>query len=416
MSLIKNRNYLLLRTGWSVSDLGSQMQSFAFSLYVLSITGSAAKFSVTLCMQILPMIVFAPLSGYVADRLNRKIQIILYDLLSSVTVISFLALYALNGTLRIYQIYLCVVILSIFQTFFRSVATCLAQVVVDPADYTKQKSLDTTLSSLIAIFAPALAGVLFGFSSLRIILLVNVVSFLLSALMETLMKVPVAQVDISKPARQGFLLSLLDGFHYIRKSSFILSFLFILSLLNFILPGVEIGMTVISKNGMHLNPATIGIENSALSVGLLAGALLSGLLGKKMESIGLKRIVRFSILITAVTFLTICLWLLLAYQFLPLILNVVVFVSMNLVIMMTQSILSVNLSAQFQRLVPNEMMGRVNATVNSIIVVCAPLGQIAAGLLMEGIPYFIVYLVEGLLCFLLFGLSYRNNKKTVDMI
>ena len=416
MSLLKNQNYLLLRTGWSISDLGSQLQNFAFSLYVLSITGSAVKFSVTLCMQILPMIIFAPLSGYVADRLNRKIQIILYDLLSSATAISFFMLYELNGTLKVYQIYLCVVILSILQTFFRSVATCLAQTIVDPADYTSQKSLDTTLSSFTLILAPALAGVLFGFSSLRIILLINVASFLISAAMEALLRVPTVQTDIPKQARRNFLPSLLEGFHYIRKSPFILSFLFILSLLNFILPGVEIGVTVISKNGMHLGSATIGIENSVLSIGLLAGAIFSGLLGKRMESFGLKRIVRFSILITAVAFLTICLWLLLAYQFLPLILNVVVFVSMNLVIMMTQSILSVNLSAQFQRLVPNEMMGRVNATVNSIIVACAPLGQITAGLLMEGIPYYIVYLVEGLLCFLLYGVSYKNNKKTEDMI
>ena len=111
MALLKNRNYLLLRTGWSVSSLGTQLQSFAFSLYVLAVTGSATQFSVTLCMEVLPMILFAPLCGYLSDRFDRKKQVIGYDLLCAATVFAFYFIDRANGKLEIYQIYACVFLL-----------------------------------------------------------------------------------------------------------------------------------------------------------------------------------------------------------------------------------------------------------------------------------------------------------------
>lgn len=108
MSLLRNRNYLLLRTAWSISSFGTKVQSFAFSLYVLAITGSAVQFSITLCMQMLPIVLFAPFSGFAADRLNRKVQIVLYDILSALTVTVLLFLYLLNGKLSVLLIYACV--------------------------------------------------------------------------------------------------------------------------------------------------------------------------------------------------------------------------------------------------------------------------------------------------------------------
>jgi MFS family permease len=158
VGLLKNRNYLLLRTGWSVSLLGTQLQNFAFSLYVLQKTGSSVAFSATLSMQILPMILFAPVSGYFSDHFNRKRQIILYDFFSAAVVAAFLLLFSAAGTLPVWQINLCVFLLAGLETFQNSAAGCLMQSAVDPQDYTKQKSVDTTVTSLISIFAPRWPG------------------------------------------------------------------------------------------------------------------------------------------------------------------------------------------------------------------------------------------------------------------
>ena len=53
-ALLKNKNFTLLLAGNAVSLLGSNMQQFALSLYVLAVTGSATIFSTMLSISILP--------------------------------------------------------------------------------------------------------------------------------------------------------------------------------------------------------------------------------------------------------------------------------------------------------------------------------------------------------------------------
>lgn len=415
MALLKNRNYLLLRTGWSVSSLGTQMQSFAFSLAVLAATGSAAQFSVTLCMQVLPMILFAPLCGYVSDRFDRKKQVILYDLLSAAAVYAFYFLDRANGKLEVCQIYACVFLLSAVGNFLNASAMGLIQASVDSADYTKQKSADMTLSNLVSVFAPALAGILYGLGGIRTVMLLNGFSFLFSAAMESRLRLAKRAGAEAGGSPLSFAASVREGLGYIRASAFIRSFLAVLSVLNFILPAAEIGVTVVAQQGMGLDAAAVGAVNSVLSAGMLAGAVFCGIRSRRMEKVSLGFLTLADILAVASALFLIGAWLLLFRAELPLPVNVAVFVALNLIIVAADSILSVNFSARFQQAVPNEIMGRVGASVNAVLTVCVPLGQVAAGLLLGAFPYWAAYFAEGAVSLLLFALCFKRGGKPVIM-
>lgn len=412
MSLLHNRNYILLRSAWSVSSFGTNMQSFALSLYVLAVTGSAVQFSLTLCMQILPSILFAPFSGFTADRFNRKMQIILYDGLSAAVVLAMFSVYQMRGRLSVAFIYSGVFLLSGINTFFNATAGCLIQASVDPADYVRQKSVDTTISSLIAIFVPAAAGMLYGFFGLTIVLLINAASFLFSAVMESLLRLPVRNMGSSPTSADSFFEFIRDGLRYIRKSPFILSFIVILSALNFILPGVDVGLMTVSQKLMRLSSSTIGFENAAISAGTLASAAFCIFFDKKLKKASLHPIITGDLLVTCITFLAIGIWLKAFYISLPSATNALVFILLNLVIVVTNGFLSINLSAQFQSNVPNERMGRTGSFVNAALLVSTPAGEIFSGVLLERLPYCAAYFAEGALCALLF-LGYLIGRRNV---
>ena len=416
MHLLKNRNYLLLRSGWTISSFGSQLQSFAFSLYVLAVTRSTLQYSLTLCMEFLPVLILAPFSGYLADRFNRKMQIILFDLLSAFAVVLLFLIYIAKGQLQIFEIYLCVLILSSCQTFFSPSASCLIQSAVAPEDYTKQKSVDSTISSMIMLFAPAAAGVLYGFFGIGVVLIINAASFLFSMVMEIFLRLPGYTAENHDAAPVSFFQSLGEGVTHIRKSRFILSFLFVLSLLNFILPGVEIGLMSVSQRLLHLDSFMIGIACSALSAGMLFGAIACGLLAKRIERIPINRIIVCSIAVDCVVFLLIGGWLKFFYPLLPVLLNVLLFIGLNFILTFGNAILSVNLNVQFQRQVPNALMGRISALVSAVLTACVPLGQITAGLLMSNLPYCYAYLIEGFFCILLLGYSFNNSRKSAIIV
>ena len=404
MNLLHNRNYLLLRFAWSISSFGTQVQSFAFSLYVLSVTGSAMQFSVTLCMQVLPYILFAPFSGFIADRFNRKIQVILYDGLSAVIVLGLLLLHRVTGGLPVPIIYASVFALSSVEAFFSATAACLLQAAVDPADYIKQKSVDTTVSSLVTICVPAVAGVLYNFFGLTAVLIINILSFLVSAGMEGMIHLPSYRPDSPSASAASFFSSIRYGFQYIRRSVFIRSFLLVLSALNFILAGTDIGLMTVSQNLMRLSPAMIGVENSVISVGTLASAVLCAFLNKKISGIRIRSVISIVVLTNCAAFLLIGLWLKTVYHFYPLFINVLIFMILNLIIVVSNGFLSITLSAQFQNHVPNDMMGRIVSFVNAALLTSTPLGEVVSGLMLSKFESSFAYFVNGALCAALLAL------------
>ncbi len=65
--LLKDKNFSLLMFGKITSLIGSSMQGFALSLFVLSTTGSATKFASILSVALIPGLIISPISGVIVD-------------------------------------------------------------------------------------------------------------------------------------------------------------------------------------------------------------------------------------------------------------------------------------------------------------------------------------------------------------
>jgi len=70
--------------GQLISMFGNAIQRFAFSLYILELTGSAALFSLIISLAILPSIFLAPIGGAIADRMNKGRIMVALDFCCSI--------------------------------------------------------------------------------------------------------------------------------------------------------------------------------------------------------------------------------------------------------------------------------------------------------------------------------------------
>ena len=66
------RNYRLYFAGQLVSVAGTWMQTVAQSFLVLRLTNSGTALGLATAARFLPMFVFGPLGGLVADRMNKR--------------------------------------------------------------------------------------------------------------------------------------------------------------------------------------------------------------------------------------------------------------------------------------------------------------------------------------------------------
>src|SRR5215469_18593601 len=117
-ALWQNRDYLLLWSGQTVSFVGTQVSGIAFPLLILAITGSPAQAGVASALRSLPYIVFSLPVGALIDRWDRKRVMIICDSGRAVALGSIAVVYALFGTVPLFQLYLVALIEGSLFVFF----------------------------------------------------------------------------------------------------------------------------------------------------------------------------------------------------------------------------------------------------------------------------------------------------------
>lgn len=396
MSLLKNRNFLLLRAGWSISNLGTQLQVFVFSLYILKLTGSAMQFALMLCLQIVPSILMAPFGGYVADRYDRRRQVVLFDGLSAGVAFAFFGLNEAWGRLPAAGAYACVVLLAGLQQFTSSASSGLMQAAVPARDVTAQQSVGSMLNNLNTVAAPALGGLMFGLFGLSAALLCNAVSFVACAVLESRVRLPAQTPPAGAyTGVRGFFAAQREAAAYIRGSRFLQSFLFVVVALNFILSSTDVGMMLVLQKLFALGPTALGAASAAVAFGVVAGAALAGLLGRQMERIGLNRLLFLVTLLVAAAFAAVGALLFAGVGRMPAAACLGLFLAFHALIAACCGLISVHISSTFQKSVDPAVIGRTSALSGAVSVCAAPLGQVAAGAMLSALPYGAMYLAEG---------------------
>src|SRR4051794_37133192 len=101
--LWKNRDYLLLWCGQTISVIGTQVSQLAFPLLVLGLTHSPAQAEFVAAARSVPWLLFALPAGALVDRWDRKRTMILCSAGSALALASIAVAFAL-GALTIAQI------------------------------------------------------------------------------------------------------------------------------------------------------------------------------------------------------------------------------------------------------------------------------------------------------------------------
>jgi len=143
MKLLKQKDFTLLIVGKLVSLLGSNMQQFALSLYVLKITGSAVIFAAMLSISIFPRLLLSPIAGVFGDWFDRKRTIVLLDFINSIIIGTFAIIYISSGSLSILMIYILVILLEITEIFFGSAMSAVMPSIVKKEDLIEANSLNS---------------------------------------------------------------------------------------------------------------------------------------------------------------------------------------------------------------------------------------------------------------------------------
>jgi MFS family permease len=166
--------------GQAVSHLGDRMTPVALAFAVLELTGSATDLGLVVAAGTVPLAVLLLVGGVWADRLERRVVMLVADAVRAV-VQALLAVLLLTGTARVWHLAVLAAAAGAAQAFFQPAATGMVPHVVSPARLGQANALVGLSQNAAMIVGPLLAGVLVAAASPGAAIAVDAATFVVSA-------------------------------------------------------------------------------------------------------------------------------------------------------------------------------------------------------------------------------------------
>ncbi|MBN1312003.1 MAG: MFS transporter [Anaerolineae bacterium] len=274
-------------TGQLVSLLGSSMTQFGITIWIYQKTDSATALAVMGALFTIPLLLMSPVVGIMVDRYNLKLMMLLSDLAAGITTIVIFYLYVTGG-LELWHLYVTTVINGIFQGFQWPAYSAALSVMIPKEHYVRANSMLEIAGPGSNLVAPSLAGALLGlgqaggFDGLRLILLIDIVTF--SAAVGSLLLIYVPKPEHSESGDEAaggnIFKEAIYGFKYIVQRPSLLGLQ-----ISFMLGNLLANMGMLSLLAPLLlartdnNAWLFGIMQTTGAAGIVAGGLIVGAWG-----------------------------------------------------------------------------------------------------------------------------------------
>ena len=273
-SLWRHADFLKLWTGQTVSELGSVVTRTAVPLVALLVLGAGpTQMALLVVAGSLAVLLVGLFAGAWVDRLPRRPLLIASDALRAVLLLSIPVAYA-AGALRMEQLYFVTFLEGCLGVLFSAAYPAYVPSLIGVDRVVEGNSKLATSSSLAEIGGPGLAGALVQFFSAPFAILVDAVSFAVSAISLILIRTP----EPPRPPRTtttAIRHEIVEGLALVRHHPVL--FPIVMRSVVAHVAGSFYGVlyTIYLIDELHLPPLILGVVVSAGGVGSLVGSLFA---------------------------------------------------------------------------------------------------------------------------------------------
>ncbi len=215
-TLLKDSRLMKLWVAQGVSTFGNMLTFLAIPILVYEETGSKAALSLTIFFGGVPQIIVGSFAGALVDRLDRRVIMVLGDVLRGLVMVPILFI---SGSWLIPTIYAVVAFKSLFGSFFQPAMSSVIPSLVQRDQLISVNSLFTFSFMTLQFLSPLVGAWLLGMIGIRMVLLIDIGSFIISALLIAWTAVPAHEVRHPKPlSMESLVEDIREGLHFIGGS------------------------------------------------------------------------------------------------------------------------------------------------------------------------------------------------------
>jgi MFS family permease len=284
--LFRNRNFMALWIGQTVSFIGDYFQWLAIPILVERMTGSSLLVGLAVISSALPTLVLGPVAGVFVDRWDRKRTMIVADVLRGLLVLLCLVVRTPDQIWIYYVVGFLMSCVSRF--FFPSQNAVLPLIVPERDDLLAANGLMQIVQTLGFLVGPALAGFSIGLWGEQVAFVANSMTFFVSAVAILTMTVPHTTLGRRVVEGAGGQLSavwaeLREGIVYLFGNRVMMGVLLCMGVVQLGVGAINVLWVPFMQRTFGLGPEGLGAVDTAQGLGMVLGGVVLGFMASRFS-------------------------------------------------------------------------------------------------------------------------------------
>ena len=398
--ILRIRAFRNLWLGQAISQMGDSFFYVAFMFMVQKVTGSYAMVGFVGACETAPYLIFGLYGGVVADRIDRKMIMLISDLLSGVVLCSLAGLVWVLGKPPVWALLATPFLLSTVRSFFMPAKSAAIPAVVPKESLLQANSLSSMTQNLVPIMSLSLsAGVLSLLYSkspamfLISAVLINSLSFFGSALFISLL--PKMMPDRNAADHPHPWIDLKEGVRYVRRQHVLVVLITLSTIMSLSISPFFVVYLAANNLWLGGKPQTLAWCEMTFFLGMVIGSVGVGKFKFNLPGKGFL----YGTVIVGMAVV--------AMAFTP---TVPMFLLWNLVAGVAIPYSNVPIAAYMQASVPDAFRGRVSSLYSMLQMGAQPLGMGLGGALVSqaGVAIGFIAMGAGMIAVAIVGLFDRE--------
>ena len=271
--------FTLVWLGQIGSVLATNMSTFALTIWVFEKTKSATALGLVYVFFITPFLIITPIAGVMVDRHNRKMMMMVSDLVAGLATIAILVLQAF-GVLEVWHLYAAAVFQGLGNAFQWPSFSAAISTMIPKEQYGRANGMMSLVQMGPGVIAPMMAGALLPVVGLTGILSLDVGTFISAILVLMFVHIPPPPRTEEGAQAQGHILQeAAFGFRYIfsRPSLLGLQLVFFFGNLCTGIAFIAIAPMILLRTGN--DSVSLGVILSAGAIGGVVGGVIMSMWG-----------------------------------------------------------------------------------------------------------------------------------------
>lgn len=377
------RNIYLFLTSQFLTGITSMIVQYAIIWYLTKQTNSATVLSFATLLGMLPMALLSPFAGPFVDRYNKKLLLIVPDVIAAIFAIALSIVGTLASTFPLWLVFVSLLVRSIAQTFQMPTVQSILPTMVPADELTKINGQLGMIQSANMIIAPAFGAFLFAIVPMNWLILVDVVGAVFGISLLLFVKIPEHRV-IDEPVHA--LRDAKFGLTQLRATKGLWAITMIGAIFMFLYMPAASLYPLMTMKYFHGTVGQAGLVEVVFSVGMLIGGAIIGFFGKWRDRV--LPMLWSMILMGGMFGIS---------GFLPgNQIGFYWFAGLNVLSGIMVPFYSTLSMTMIQQSYPPEHLGRILGMINSLMSIASPIGLIFAGPLADMIGVEKLFLIGGL--------------------